>query len=91
MHGTATPSLTVSEVGHRVRLELVGIACGEGCSLQDAADDLVCAVLRLAHAVRSTGFSVPRELPWSVELYEYIYELGEFAAAGGDIRARVFA
>jgi hypothetical protein len=90
MYGTATPSLTVSEVGDRVRLDLAGIARGEGCSLQDAADDLVCAVLRFAHAVRSTGFSVTREMPWSVELYQYLHELGEFAAAGGDVRQRLF-
>jgi hypothetical protein len=90
MYGTATPSLTVSEVGDCVRLELAGVARGEGCSLQGAADDLVCAVLRLAHAIRSSGFSVTREMPWSVELYEYLYELSEFAAAGGDVRQRLF-
>ncbi len=90
MYGTATPSLTVTEIGDRVRLELAGIARGEGRSLQDAADALVDAVLRLATAVRSTGFSVTPEMPGSVELVEYLYELGELAAAGGDVRRRLF-
>jgi hypothetical protein len=90
MYGTA-PSLTVTEVGDSVRLELVGVARGEGRSLQDAADALVDAVLRIATAVRSSGFSGTPEMPGSVELLEYLYELGELAAAGGDVRTRLFA
>jgi hypothetical protein len=89
MFGTA-PSVSVSEVGDCVRLELVGIARGEGHSLQEAADELVCAVLRLAAAVRSTGVSVGRELPADVVAFDYLDELGELAAAGVDIRSRLF-
>ena len=90
MYGTATPSLTVTEVGDCVRLELAGIARGEGRSLQDAADALVDAVLRLATAIRSTGVRVTPEVPGSLELIEYLHELGELAAAGGDVRQRLF-
>jgi hypothetical protein len=89
MYGIA-PSLTVTEVGDCVRLELGGIARGEGVSLQEAADELVCAVLRLAAAIRSTGVSVSRELPAGVEVFDYLHELGELAAAGVDIRSRLF-
>jgi hypothetical protein len=89
MFGTARP-LTLTEVGDCVRLELAGIARGEGHSLQEAADDLVLAVLRLAAAVRSTGVSVSRELPADVEVFDYLHELGELAAAGVDIRTRLF-
>jgi hypothetical protein len=89
MIGTA-PSLTISEVGDCVRLELAGIARGEGASLQEAADELVCAVLRLAAAIRATGVSVSRELPTDVEVFDYLHELGELAAAGVDIRRRLF-
>jgi len=90
MYGTATPSLTVTEVGDSVRLELAGIARGEGRSLQDAADALVDAVLRLATAVRSNGVRVTPEVPGDVELFDYLYQLGELAAAGGDVRQRLF-
>jgi hypothetical protein len=89
MFGTA-PSLTATEVGNCVRLELAGIARGEGRSLQEAADELVSAVLRLTAAVRSTGLCVTRELPADVELFDYLHELGELAAAGVDIRTRLF-
>jgi len=90
IYGTATPSLTVTEVGDSVRLELAGIARGEGRSLQDAADALVDAVLRLATAVRSNGVRVTPEVPGDVELFDYLYQLGELAAAGGDVRQRLF-
>jgi len=89
MFGTA-PSLTVREVGDCVRLELAGVARGEGGSLQEAADALVDAVLRLATAVRSNGVRVTPEVPGEVALFEYLYQLGEIAAAGGDVRQRLF-
>jgi hypothetical protein len=47
-------------------------------------------VLRLAAAVRSTGVSVSRELPADVEVFDYLHEIGELAAAGVDIRTRLF-
>ena len=89
MFGTA-PALTVTEVGDRVRLELAGLARGEGDSLQDAADELVRVMLRLADAVRSTGFRVTPELAADLELLDYLHQLGELAAAGGDVRSRLF-
>ena len=85
------PALTTTELGGRVRLTLGGIAQGEGGSLQEAADDLVRRVLRLAMAFRSSGFTAPREFPADIEMMNFLHELGEVAATGGDIRARLFA
>jgi len=85
------PALTVTENGGRVRLALAGLAQGEGSSLQDAADDLVRSVLRLVLAFRSSGFTACSEVSPDFETMNFLYELGEIAAAGGDIRSRVFA
>ena len=90
LFGTA-PALTVTDVGDCVRLELAGIARGEGDSLQEAADELVRSVLRLAGAVRSTGFRVTPELAADVGLLDYLHQLGELAATGEDVRRRLFA
>jgi len=85
------PALTITESGGRVRLALGGIARGEGSSLQDAADELVSSILRLVLALRSSGFRMSSEMPADLETMSFLHELGEIAAAGGDIRARVFA
>ena len=77
--------------GGRVRLSLGGFAHGEGSSLQEAADELVCRLLELALAFRSGGCSTSRELRPDLETMNFLHELGEIAAAGGDIRSRVFA
>ena len=85
------PALTITETGERVRLNLGGFAQGEGSSLQEAADDLVCSILRLVMALRSSGFRACSEVRPDFETMNFLHELGEIAAAGGDIRARVFA
>jgi len=85
------PALTVTEHGERVRLSLGGFAHGDGASLQEAADDLVCSILRVVWAFRSSGFRVSRELCPDVDTMNFLHELGEIAAGGGDIRTRVFA
>jgi hypothetical protein len=41
-------------------------------------------------AVRSSGFRASGEVWPDFETMDFLYELGEIAAAGGDIRARVF-
>ena len=63
---------------------------GEGPSLQDAGDDLIRRLLELVLAFRSSGFRAPGELGPDFETMEFLYELGEIAAAGGDVRSRVF-
>jgi hypothetical protein len=85
------PALTIKELGGRVRLTLGGFAYGEGVSLQEAADGLVCSILSLVMAVRSSGFRACAEFRPDLETMNFLYELGEVAAAGGDIRARIFS
>jgi hypothetical protein len=85
------PALTIKEHGGHVRLTLGGFAQGEGESLQEAADDLVCSILRLVAAFRSSGFNACSEFRPDPETMSFLHELGEIAAAGDDIRARVFA
>ena len=85
------PELTITENGGRVRLNLGGFALGEGSSLQEAADDLVWSILRLVMALRSSGFKACPEACPDLEMMNFLHELGDVAAAGGDIRSRIFA
>jgi hypothetical protein len=84
------PALSVTEAGGCVRLNLGGFVQGEGSSLQEAADDLILSILRLVIAFRSTGFRGCCESHPDLETMNLLYELGEIAAAGGDIRSRIF-
>jgi hypothetical protein len=85
-----TPSLAVTEYAGTVRLELNRVAHGEGATLQDAAADLVRRLLTLALAFRANGLTVSRELPLDLETFDFIAELADIAACGGDIRERIF-
>jgi hypothetical protein len=70
---------------------LEGHGQGDGATLQEAADDLIAFLLRMTLAWRGCSFRVPAELgPPDLRWFEFVYELGEIAAAGGDIRGRVF-
>ena len=83
--------LTVNESPGRVRLRLGSLAYGEGPTLQDAADDLVQRLLTYVMSFRATGIQPSRELaPPDLATMDFLYELGELAAAGGDIRSRLF-
>jgi hypothetical protein len=84
------PSLTVTESAGSVRIQLGGFARGEGPSLQDAADDLIRHLLGLVLAFRSSGFRASSEVWPDLETMSFLYELGEIAAEGGDMRTRVF-
>jgi hypothetical protein len=83
-------SLTVQERSGVVRLHLGSIAHGDGLSLQQAADDLVRRVLAIGRALRTSGFSVSAEFPCDMAALSLLSELDEIAAAGGDVRARLF-
>jgi hypothetical protein len=85
------PSLTVTESGDLVRLQLGSFARGEGATLQDAADDLIRRLLGLVMAVRSSGFRASSEVWPDLETMDFLYELGEIAAGDGDIREHVFS
>ena len=85
------PDLLTTEKGGRISLCLGGLARGEGASLQEAAEELVSAVRRLALTVRASGWTMSSEARPDLETLDFLHELGEIAAAGGDIRDRVFA
>jgi hypothetical protein len=86
-----TPPLEANVVAGRCRLCLGGYAYGEGETLQDAADDLIARLLNLAMCFRS-GFTISTDLPPpDLRWLDFVYQLGEIAAAGDDIRGRVFA
>lgn len=86
-----TPPLRVRESDGRCRLWLGGYAFGDGDTLQEAADDLVRRLLSMALSFRSGGISISAELgPPDLRWLELVYELGEIAAAGADIRPRIF-
>jgi hypothetical protein len=84
------PSLIVHERAGGVRLHLGSLAHGDGPSLQEAADDLVRRVLIIARSLRAGGLSAPREVAHDVAALSFLYELDEIAAAGGDVRTRLF-
>jgi hypothetical protein len=85
------PTLRVDEVGGRVRLSLDGVCSAEGESLQEAADALVWKVLMAVMAFRSVGMGGFSTLcrP-EIGLVRFLWELGEVAAADGDIREHLF-
>jgi hypothetical protein len=84
------PDLVVREHAAGVRLHLGSVAHGDGLSLQEAADDLVRRVLVIAKALRTSGFSVSPEFPYDMAALSLLSELDEIAAAGGDVRPRLF-
>jgi hypothetical protein len=84
--------LTVQESPGQVRLCLGSLAHGDGPTLQDAADDLVQRLLSYVMAFRASGFRPSLELaPPDLAAMDFLYQLGEIAAAGGDIRSRLFS
>jgi hypothetical protein len=89
---TFTPPLTVQELPGRVRLWLGTLTHGTGPTLQDAADDLVQRLLGHAMTLRTSGLQASSELgPPDLAAVGFLYELGQIAAAGGDIRQRLFS
>jgi hypothetical protein len=83
-------ALTLQERSGGVRLHLGSVAHGDGMSLQEAADDLVRRVLVIGRALRASGFSVSPEFPCDMAALSLLAELDEIAAAGGDVRTRLF-
>jgi hypothetical protein len=85
------PTLRVDEIAGRVRLSLDGFFSAEGPTLQEAADELVWKMLVTLMAFRSRGISglsvVSRP---DMALVGFLWEFDEIAAAGGDIRERLF-
>jgi hypothetical protein len=85
------PALHLRESAGRCHLSLAGLTYGVGASLQEAADDLISRLMGIALGVRRSGFHYATELgPSDHRLHEFIWEVGELAARGEDLRPRVF-
>ncbi|MFL5945682.1 MAG: hypothetical protein ACJ74C_09650 [Gaiellaceae bacterium] len=81
------PSLHVCERDGGCRLMLSGLTHGDGCTLLEAADDLVARLLDMATVVRTCSFGFSRELPPpDARLLDFLWEVGERAARGEDVR-----
>ena len=85
-----SPPLQVRANGPGCRLSLGGLSYGDGDTLQDAADDLVRRLVNLAMCTRSSGMTFSTEVAPDPRWLEFLWELGEIAARGGDIRHRLF-
>jgi hypothetical protein len=88
-----SPTLDLWESAGRCRLSLAGLTHGEGSTPQEAADDLVARLLNLVLCARTSGLRFPSEFgpnDQCLSLMQFIWELGECAARGEDIRERVF-
>jgi hypothetical protein len=91
MAGGWAPTLRVHETGNGCRLVLVGVTYGNGATLQEAADDLVTRLLNILMTLRSTGLRFPGGMaPPHQGLMAYLWDLGEVAHRGGDIRDHLF-
>lgn len=83
-----TPSLRLDARTDRCRLTLSGVTYGNGDTLQEAGADLLVRLYDLALGMRRCGYqAVGRTDP---RVQEFLWEIGEIAERGGDIRARVF-
>jgi hypothetical protein len=85
------PTLRVDEFAGRVRLSLDGFFSAEGATLQEAADELVWKMLVTVMVFRSRGIDgLGAARRPDLGLVRFLWELGEIAAAGGDLRERLF-
>jgi hypothetical protein len=85
------PTLRLEEIAGGVRLSLDGWFSAEGPTLQEAADELVWKMLVTVMAFRCRGISgLGAVCRPDLRLAGFLQELGTIAAAGGDIRERLF-
>jgi hypothetical protein len=86
-----TPELRLQARADGCRLSLVGVTYGNGASLQDAGNDLLVRLFDLAVAVRAGGLRLSAETGHpDHRVLDFLWEVGELAARGGDLRQRVF-
>lgn len=86
-----TPELRLESRGGACRLSLIGVTYGDGPTLQEAGNDLLVRLFDLALALRAGRFSFPHELgPPDLRVMDFLWEVGELVARGGDIRHHVF-
>ena len=87
----SSPPLRISEIEGRVRLGVEGFGDVEGATLQEAADELVIHLLRVAMALRADGIGpLTSECCADAAMLEFVWQLAEVAASGGDPREALF-
>ena len=86
-----TPELRLQSLGEACRLSLVGVTYGNGATLQEAGNDLLTRLFDLGLAVREgrMRYSSDSGRP-DQRVMDYLWEIGDLAARGGDLRDRVF-
>ena len=89
--GQLPPAPDRPGVPGRVRSAWAVLPTATGPPFQDAADDLVQRLLTYVLAFRASGIRPSLELALlDLPTMDFLYQLGEIAAAGGDIRSRLF-
>jgi hypothetical protein len=84
------PELTLSEGYGRCRLALSGLTHGDGRTLQEAADDLVARILRMAVALRSGALAFTSEIPPpDSRVIGFLHEVAGQAGDADGIRRRI--
>jgi len=82
--------LELDETAGQCRLSLGGHAHGYGQTMQEAADDLVARVQRLAKAFRNAGIRPAPGAPTIDPAWlDFLWDLGERAERGEDVREYV--
>jgi len=90
MTETWTPELRLYATDDGCQLRLVGVTYGNGATMQEASNDLLARLFDLATAVRSGQFRTTSELGApDLRVMDFLWEIGEIVAQGGDIRQRV--
>ncbi len=79
-----SPTLRVEARGGQCHLVLGGVTYGNGPTLQEACNDLLVRVLDLALGLRA-GYRVSGD----ARVAHFLWEVGELAIGGADIRPRV--
>lgn len=86
-----TPPLRLQSQANRCRLTLAGVAHGSGATLQQAANDLLVRLYDVATALRDGDLRPNANTgPLAADTAAFLWEIGQIASRGGDLRARVF-
>jgi hypothetical protein len=86
-----TPELRLHAQAGRCRLHLVGVTYGTGATMQEASNDLLARLFDLGMATYGGRFHATSEFGSpDRRILDFLWEIGELAVRGGDIRARVF-
>ena len=85
-----TPELRLRATDEGCLLTLAGVTYGNGATLQAASNDLMARLFDVATAIRSGRYRLSSELGApQPDVLAFLWEVGDLAAHGGDIRARV--